>query len=145
MENNNKIFPGGKGAYASGIIFLKETTKFLLYIGGMGVDGINIYNTSSPGGWNGAGASGRDTGREITGETNGADSSGGGGGATDIRLVKAVDGEESTNIDSLNSRIIVAAGGSGGAGLSYGAPGGDIKGVLPSLFSQSIVYGFLLQ
>ena len=114
--------PGGKGAYASGVLVLKKRTTFHLYIGGRGENGIDARMVSSKGGWNGGGNSGKDT------EETDPDTPGGGGGTTDIRLVIAPTGEESTNEESLNSRIIVAAGGSGSCANAYGAPGGDITG-----------------
>ena len=83
---------GGKGGYSRGDIFIKNTQKLYLYIGGTGK---YVYANSSVGGWNGGGNS-----------TNYGAS---GGGATDIRTIPgAWDNEE-----SLNSRIIVAGGGGG--------------------------------
>ena len=119
--------PGGKGAYASGILVLLKKVSLFLHSGSRGQDGIPEFDVSVKGGWGGGGNGGTDTngGEE---ETSGADTPGGGGGATDIRLVKAPDGEESTNLESLDSRFIVAAGGSGSAGNAYGAPGGDLMG-----------------
>ena len=116
---------GGKGAYASGILTIKQTTQFHLFLGGQGTDGYNGYDKPSPGGWNGGGDSGKDTGSSPS---DPPDTSGGGGGATDIRLILPPEGEEFDNNESLSSRIIVAAGGSGSAYDTYGAPGGDITG-----------------
>ena len=108
LTDSEYKYHGGYGAYASGILNLKEKTTFYLYIGGKGEDGINKHNVKPKGGWNGGGNSGADTGDDPEPDTPGA-----GGGSTDIRLVKAKEGEESTDEESLNSRIIVAAGGSG--------------------------------
>ncbi|KAI5499027.1 glycine-rich protein family, partial [Trichomonas vaginalis G3] len=80
---------------------------------------------------NGGGNSGYDTGTVGTSDD---DPSGGGGGATDIRLIS-----DSTN-KSLYSRIIVAAGGSGSALNSFGAPGGDLTGYkVQSLYKKDFV------
>ena len=127
LENGSPNNEGGRGAYASGILHLKQTTTFYLYIGAKGQKGVNQLNTISYGGWNGGGNGGKDTGFEP-GDI--PDTPGGGGGATDIRLVRAPDGEESTNETSLDSRIIVAAGGSRSSYNTYGAPGGDLTGYI---------------
>lgn len=85
-----------RGGYASGILFLHETKNFSLHIGGVGSDG---RSTTVKGGNNGGGSGG----------TYGA----AGGGATDVRLD-----------ESLQSRIIVAAGAGGGERTSGGHGGG---------------------
>ncbi|MFT9283634.1 glycine-rich protein, partial [Bifidobacterium sp.] len=46
----------------------------------------------------------------------GSESGGGGGGATDFRLVKSVAADRWSGVESLNSRILVAAGAGGGGG-----------------------------
>ena len=125
LADSKPTLHGGYGAYASGILNLKEKTTFYLYIGGKGEDGEPSFNVKMSGGWNGGGDSGRDL--RYTGEPL-PDTPGSGGGSTDIRLVKAEEGEESTNEESLDSRIIVAAGGSGSSAGAYGAPGGDLFG-----------------
>ena len=107
---------GGPGAYTSGYIRIRVCTTFYCFIGGKGGDGSPINNTRAAGGYNGGGQGGDDSYDN--------DGSGGGGGATDIRTV---DGEWNTQ-NSLKSRIMVAAGGSGSAFVSNGAPGGDITG-----------------
>ena len=109
-----------------------------MYVGGKGEDGSPEKNTYAKGGFNGGGTGGADT-RDDEG-------SGGGGGATDVRLI------EDTETNSLISRIIVAAGGSGSSLKAYGAPGGDITGYIsasngnvkfnPSSTNQE--YGFSL-
>ena len=111
---------GGKGAYASGIIQINERKTFYLYVGTKGENGNKTINTYASGGWNGGGKGGADT-REN-------DGSGGGGGATDIRLVYGSWNSKS----SLVSRIIVAAGGSGSAYDTNGAPGGMLTGYAAS-------------
>lgn len=122
MWNSKYKYPGGKGAYASGIIALSQKTQFFLYPGGAGQKGIAQMNTFATGGWNG----GSNSGRDIGSEADLPDSAGSGAGATDIRLIAAPEGEESTNEESLKSRIIVAGGGSGASSNAHGAPGGDI-------------------
>jgi len=110
-KDGSYAFAGGKGAYTSGIIYLSNECNFYLYIGGVGKSPKCVKNTIADGGWNGGGAGGEDY--------NDDDSSGSGGGATDIRIT----------IDDIFSRIMVAAGGSGSAFGSYGAPGGALFGL----------------
>ena len=105
---------GGKGAYVSGLIKLIKRRTFYIYVGKKGKDGSSTYNSMALGGWSGGGNSGRDTDN---------DGSAGGGGASDIRL----SGGEWSSLDSLVSRIIVAAGGSGSAYETNGAPGGALS------------------
>lgn len=91
----------GKGGYTSGDIFLFKNQRLYLYLGGT--------NTSA-----------------NTESFNGGFGSNGGGpgaGATDVRLVPG----EWKNIESLRSRIMVAAG--GGAGNVEGAHGGGLIGL----------------
>ena len=113
-------YPGGKGAYTSGEIYLEKGERLYVYVGGEG--------TKPTGGYNGGGA--------------GYSSGYGGGGATDIRTVKG----EWNNAESLASRIMVAAGGSGSSlfntttWLVYGAPGGGITGYLASGGTESVKY-----
>ena len=94
---------GGKGAYVSGVIKLDEERTFYLYIGGKGEDqNSTAQGAFGRGGYNGGGNGGADTY-----DTNPPESSAGGGGATDIRLISG----EPNNIHSLRSRIIVVAAG----------------------------------
>lgn len=102
-------YPGGKGAYTAGDIYLEKGEKLYIYIGGEGI--------KPTGGYNGGG--------------NGYNNGYGGGGATDIRTIKG----EWNNVESLASRIMVAAGGGGsslhgGEWNSYGGPGGGLTGLL---------------
>ena len=112
------VTPGGSGAYVSGNIIIHRKTPLFLYVGGAGKNGSATTNTYAEGGFNGGGKGGSDTYND--------DGSGGGGGATDVRLV----GGDWNNEYSLYSRIMVAAGGSGSAYDSYGAPGGTICGYI---------------
>lgn len=91
---------GGKGAYTSGVTYFDKGTLLYFYIGGT--------TTTAAGGTNGGGNGGTKTGK-------------GGGGSTDVRT-------KSGNWDlpeSLQSRIMVAAGGGGADGLGDGSPGGE--------------------
>ena len=91
---------GGKGAYTSGVTYFDKGTLLYFYIGGT--------TTTATGGTNGGGNGGTKTGK-------------GGGGSTDVRT-------KSGNWDlpeSLQSRIMVAAGGGGADGLGDGSPGGE--------------------
>lgn len=94
---------GGKGAYTSGLIYLKENEKLYFYIGGT--------TTSQTGGKNGGG-SGAGTGK-------------GGGGSTDVRLQSG----DWNNKVVLKTRIMVAGGGGGANSFKTGSPGGDAGGI----------------
>ena len=135
--NAKYVTEGGKGAYVSGDIILNHRRNFFLYIGGKGGDASINPNIHAPGGFNGGGNGGADTDND--------DASGGGGGSTDIRLV---DGEWD-NTESILSRIIVAAGGSGACYNVYGAPGGTLNGFVATgsgyeVSSTSQIYGYHL-
>lgn len=103
-----KVF-GGKGAYVSATLLFTKRTHVFLNVGTRGGNAVSSPNTAAIGGWNGGGYGGRDL--------NDDDASGAGGGATDLRV----------GDNALESRIMVAAGGSGSTGGGYGAPGGDEK------------------
>ncbi|KAK8838186.1 hypothetical protein M9Y10_035604 [Tritrichomonas musculus] len=105
---------GGYGAHVYGTLTVYGSgTKFYANVGGKGSsDKVG----PSPGGFNGGGSSGKDTGGSIWGGKN--DGSGGGGGSTDIRILN----------NEIESRIIVAAGGSGAVYGQNGADGGDEVG-----------------
>lgn len=99
-SQTGKVIAGGKGAYTSGITYFEKGTMLYFYIGGT--------TSTSEGGANGGGTGGSETGR-------------GGGGSTDVRTVSgAWDLKE-----SLQSRMMIAAGGGGADGLGAGSPGGD--------------------
>lgn len=89
---------GGYGGYTAGTLSVAKNSAFYVYVGQVGTynSGYNSYNGGGYGG-------------ETTGEAKYEGS--GGGGATDIRVVSGV----WNNADSLRSRIMVAAGGGGGA------------------------------
>ena len=120
MKNAELINEGGRGAYTSGILQINGSQILHLYVGTKGGNGNATKNTMALGGWNGGGKSGADTYDN--------DGSGGGGGATDIRLVSG----EWNSKSSLVSRIMVAAGGSGSAFDTKGAPGGLLTGYIAS-------------
>ena len=111
-QGGTGITSGGKGAYTTGEIYLNASDIVYIYVGGT--------STSTSGGWNGGG----------NGYTRG------GGGATDIRLVSTTDLNVWNEFESLKSRIMVAAGGSGdswytGNSSSHranGAAGGGLTG-----------------
>ena len=98
----------GLGSYVSGNINLKKQTQFYLYIGGKGED--QTCNKSCQtcglayGGFNGGGKGGCDYKEDTYPE-----STAGGGGSTDIRLISG------DTFESLLSRLIVASGGGGGS------------------------------
>ena len=101
---------GGKGAYTSAFATIDKHSTFYVYVGGKGSN-INYDGTIALGGFNGGGNGGKALNKTYS-------SGGGGGGASDIRL----NGGEWNNIESLNSRIMVAGGGGGGG---FGMKGGD--------------------
>ena len=109
---------GGKGAFVSGILNVRNKIKIYVYIGGQGADGsysIERTRASCNGGASGGNAI-------STKYLSGAS----GGGSTDIRIN-----------ESIESRILVAA---GGGGACHGYKGGnagelssdDAKGYYPS-------------
>jgi hypothetical protein len=101
---------GGNGAYTAGIISINSSISFYIYVGGQGEGRREKERTVQKGGWNGGG-------------TTGAAS--GGGGSTDIRTVNG----NWDNFNSLKSRIMVAASGSG-ADLQYkGLYAGTLTGI----------------
>ena len=118
--NKNPTFPGGNGAYTSGTLLVNQTLTLYLYIGGKGSD---ATNSDEPilGGWNGGGNGKHETGGDLN-----PDHSAAGGGSTDIRLINGPWNDSK----SLRSRIMVAAGGSGSAYNTYGAPDGDTTGFI---------------
>lgn len=91
---------GGKGAYTSGVTYFEKGTLLYFYIGGT--------TTTATGGTNGGGNGGIKTGK-------------GGGGSTDVRTKPG----NWYLPESLQSRIMVAAGGGGADGLGDGSPGGE--------------------
>ena len=103
---------GGNGAYTSGYVYLNKDENLYIYVGGKGGEGV-VDGTAS-GGYNGGG----------TGDYDHSDNEGdgGGGGASDIRLVPGEWNDET----SLNSRIMVAAGGGGASDVYSGLPGGRL-------------------
>lgn len=104
----------GKGGYASGTIYLRRNDILYVYVGGQGANA--TIGSNAAGGYNGGGL----------GTWDGTDNeaSGGGGGATDIRLI---DGEWNDS-ESLASRIIVAGGGGGSSYNYIPGNGGGLSG-----------------
>lgn len=100
-RKNGVVTPNasGFGGYTSGIIFLSRNQTLYVYVGGKG--GIGAVKNNSKGGYNGGGIGTWDNADDEV--------AGGGGGATDIRLI---DGEWN-DFESLKSRIMVAGGGGG--------------------------------
>ena len=120
---------GGKGGYVKGNIELDQGETIYIYVGGQG-------DSNGNGGYNGGGNVG--VSEPINHERND-----GGGGATDVRLVSGL----WNNKTSLNSRIMVAAGGGGanndgtnkyGYGF-YGGPGRGLTGSTAEASGSSII------
>lgn len=114
--SGNDIYKG-YGAKVSGIITLKKETSLYVYVGGTGSS--YAVGEVSYGGYNGGGNGG--IGFFNTGKGTYFYSGFGGGGATDIRTIK---GPWNDSV-SLDSRIIVAAGGGAGSFDNLKAKGGD--------------------
>ena len=124
---------GGKGAYVSGKLAISGTQELFLFIGGRGEDQTDIYHNRTLGGYNGGGNGGLDLNDDSYPE-----SSAGGGGATDLRLLC-----EQTFL-GWKSRIIVAAGGGGATSTNVtnnkhkhykAGDGGTINGVSTSSYA----------
>ena len=117
--------PGGQGAFVSARLEVRKALDLFLFVGSSGKNSSCLRNTNAAGGWNGGGMGGMDTddGKGYAGVGN--DGAGGGGGATDLRLEGAGGWDD---LESLKSRILVAAGGSGSQFDRNGAPGGDLVG-----------------
>ncbi|MBQ8035595.1 MAG: hypothetical protein IJ268_01255 [Proteobacteria bacterium] len=98
---------GGLGGYSTGTLTLTQSSNLYIYVGGQGSGqtGNQSGQNLNPGGFNGGGENYNTSGQGASG-----------GGATDIRIAQ----------DNLYSRVIVAAGGGGGAwnGAIGGAAGG---------------------
>ena len=95
-------YPGKYGAYTSGNINLTAGEKLYINVGGSGKK--SALSTSAAGGYNGGGIVPAYSGLYTAS----------GGGATDVRITSG----NWNNVTSLRSRIMVAAGGSGGSGSS---------------------------
>ena len=108
---------GGKGGYASGILSILRPTYIYIYVGHYG----SSYREENP--------TDNKYAYNCGGKPRG---SGGGGGATDFRLVKG----EHNETTSLKSRILIAGGGGGSdykskalmGGVGGGLKGGDADG-----------------
>ena len=110
----------GFGAYTSGIIDISTPTTLFVVLGEEGSFSDVKVATHNPT-FNGGGSGGIQKENQVYG-------AGSGGGATDIRI--NFTGSWS-DFDSLKSRIMVAAGGSGTTyyfGYALGASGGSLKG-----------------
>ncbi len=109
---------GGEGGRTYGELAVTPGQELYIYAGGQGTIA-NVTNTPMGGGWNGGG----------NGMRNSASGNvvGGGGGASDVRTVFSADPLE---INSLNSRIMVAGGGGGATGNTgcTGGAGGGLTG-----------------
>jgi len=126
----------GEGSFTSGKILLHMGDILYIHVGGKGADAASVSRfTGGLGGYNGGGNGGNDTNQDSNPEPGG-----GGGGATDIRVV----GGLWNNYQSLRSRIMVAAGASGGSYSYVGVPGGGLLGYKPStsnnIATQTIGY-----
>jgi len=104
---------GGQGGYATGDLAVTPGQVLNIYVGGKGTDGPGSgQNCALPGGFNGGGNTG------ATCCSNAGGGAGAGGGASDVRLAG----------NTLNDRVIVAAGGGGAGDGQVGAVGGGLIG-----------------
>ena len=123
-STNQRINEGGYGGYVAGIITLNSPQTLYFYIGTQGTD--SLAGTPGKGGFNG-GANG------ATDNYNDNCASGGSGGATDVRYLNGT----FDDIESLESRIIVAGGGGSGGCWLYGGKGGNAGGLNASAGSNN--------
>ena len=107
---------GGLGGYTSGYLSLYNTKTFFIYVGGEGSKPIKD-DIRNPGGCNGGGEGGSSY-NEVNPDVF---NSGGGVGATDIRLTKN---------SEYKDRILVAAGGGGQCSITNGYGNGGYGGGL---------------
>ena len=107
---------GGKGAYTSGFLTLKESRKIYIFVGERG--------RLNKGSFNGVIAD-----EYMSGGISGS------GGATDFRLEKS---ENWYDFNSLKSRIMVAAGGDG-SDCYGGGDGGGLNGYKPDDVIMAVV------
>lgn len=107
---------GGKGGYSSGTINLAKNQTIYIYVGGAGGPAESNDSTTDTGGWNGGGS--------LLGGQNAFGAPG--GGATDFRTVPGV----WSDINGLNSRILVAGGGGGANSRD-----GDYPSTQPSYYT----------
>ncbi len=121
---------GGNGGYSSGYVQLQKGEEIYVYVGGKGLDTANVGANAQKGGFNGGGDSGIPSYYSSLGTICGA--FGSGGGATDIRRIKASEGswydvehEDWSKDKSLLSRIIVAGGGRTEVGQMMGKQEAD--------------------
>ena len=101
----------GKGGYSKGIIPLAQNKTLYVYVGEQGI--YESVDGFLRGGWNGGGY--------------GFNYCSGGGGASDVRIIRHTEDDGWSGTNSLRSRIIVAAGG-GGTGRGRGGNGGGLIG-----------------
>ena len=113
INNTGNITYGGLGGYSSGYIYLNADDKLYVYTGQLGNN--NIPSGNALASFNGGGSGSSDS-------QGGA----GGGGATDIRLVSG----SWNDATSLNSRIMVAAGGAGASNWHNSVAGGAAGGLV---------------
>lgn len=114
-RNYSYVYRGGYGGYTSGTIWLSKGDKLYVYVGCQGGNAANTgrYNGGT-GGYNGGAQGGNDKNHDSQ-----PDAGGGGGGATDVRLVSGT----YNDFTSLKSRIMVAGGGAGGTYSRVGGAG----------------------
>lgn len=128
--NGSVVGQGGNGGGAQGVAYLKKNTILHIYVGGKGEDG--VVGQDAAGGFNGGGNGAYDQKDD--------ESCGAGGGATHIALVS---GELST-LSNQRDKVLIVAGGGGGASVGTsanpGCNGGAGGGVTGGDGSKNIEY-----
>lgn len=128
---------GGKGGYTSAYVTLEKGTKLYVYVGGEGNTNTETRSGSfGAGGWNGGGDGGTTTAEDMP------ESGAGGGGMTHISLVATDKIDSGAGHKFSRDRVLVVAGGGGGAGCrtidylgTLGGEGGGTWGYTYSSYS----------
>mgnify|MGYP001178848356 CR=1 FL=1 len=109
---------GGEGGFAAGTLFVEPGEVLFVYVGQQGQPA-DLAHLPMGGGWNGGG--------EGQNNSGGHAYAGGGGGASDVRLIHS---DDPLDLESLESRVIVAGGGGGATENpgAYGGHGGSVIG-----------------
>lgn len=122
-DDSGKLYEGGYGAYASGIVELSQGETLYIFTGGMGNNQNDDYGDIITGGYNGGGIAFNTVADNLVAS---------GGGATQI----SVHQDELSALEDFSEDILIVGAGGGGAFKnslysSKGGPGGGYKGGSP--------------
>ncbi|MEI3529558.1 MAG: glycine-rich protein [Bacilli bacterium] len=129
-DDSGKLYEGGYGAYASGIVELSNNDTLYIFTGGMGSNQNDDPNDMIMGGYNGGGAAYNTTDNLVAS----------GGGATHISQIdRSLSSYNDDEYELLANEALIVAAGGGGAfkGLTNqnfsanGGSGGGIDGSIP--------------